>query len=67
MLIEPITPKLVNLGQVFQKTLLIKQGLNLELKKDTEFGKCLHGKTQNTNGSFNGTIWERILKILLLH
>ena len=67
MLIEPITPKLVNLGQVFQKTLLTKQGLNLELKKDTEFGKCLHGKTQNTNGSFNSTIWERILKLLLLH
>ena len=25
--------------------------------------KCLHGKTQNANESFNGMIWERIPKI----
>ena len=25
--------------------------------------KCLHGKTQNVNESFNGMIWERIPKI----
>ena len=25
--------------------------------------KCLHGKTQNANESFNGIVWERIPKI----
>ena len=34
----------------------------LELRKDTELEKCLHGKTQNANGSFNSRIWERIPK-----
>ena len=34
----------------------------MELRKDTKFEKCLHGKTQNANESFNGTICERILK-----
>lgn len=33
-----------------------------DLSKETELQKCLHGKTQNTNESFNGTIWERIPK-----
>ena len=34
-----------------------------DLGKDTELEKCLHGKTQNTNESFNGlSIWERIPK-----
>ena len=36
--------------------------IRLELRKDTELEKCLHGKTQNANESFNGTIWERIPK-----
>ena len=34
----------------------------LELSKDSELEKCLHGKTQNANESFNGTIWKRIPK-----
>ena len=32
------------------------------LSKDSELEKCLHGKTQNANESFNGTIWDRIPK-----
>ena len=28
----------------------------------TQLKKCLHGKTQNANESFNATIWERIPK-----
>ena len=52
------------MGQVFQNTLFIKWGLHifLELSKDTELERCLHGKTQYANESFNGTIWERIPK-----
>ena len=34
----------------------------LEWSKDSELEKCLHGKAQNVNESFNGTIWERIPK-----
>ena len=34
----------------------------LEFSKDTELEKCLHGKSQNANDIFNGTIWERIPK-----
>ena len=34
----------------------------LELSNDTESEKCLHGKMQNTNESFNGRIWECISK-----
>ena len=33
-----------------------------ELSKDSELEKCLHGKTQSSNESFNGIIWERIPK-----
>ena len=49
---------------MFQKILFIKLGLHifLELSEDFELGKCLHGKTQNANESFDGTIWERIPK-----
>ena len=36
--------------------------IRLELRKDTELEKCLHGKTQNANESFNGTICQRIPK-----
>jgi len=32
------------------------------LSKDSELEKCLHGKTQNANESFNGLIWERLPK-----
>ena len=54
-------------GSGLPKDIIYKIGINLELRKDTEFEKCLHGKTQNANESFDSTIWERIPKILLLH
>ena len=49
------------------------QGLSLEiikhvkpifqdLQNDTLLSKCLHGKTQNQNESFNSTIWKRVPK-----
>ena len=34
----------------------------IDLIKPTELGKCLHGKTQNQNESFNSTLWERVPK-----
>ena len=34
----------------------------VDLSKDELLKKCLHGKTQNQNESFNGTIWERVPK-----
>ena len=34
-----------------------------DLSKEEELEKCLHGKTQNANESFNGKIWERIPKV----
>ena len=34
-----------------------------DLSSDSLFKECLHGKTQNHNESFNGTIWERLPKI----
>ena len=49
------------MGQVFQKTLFIKKGLYIFFK-DAKSEKCLLGKTQNANESFNSTIWERIPK-----
>ena len=49
------------MGQVFQKTLFIKKGLYIFFK-EAELEKCLLGKTQNANESFNSTIWERIPK-----
>ena len=68
LLVEPITQKLINLGQIFQKTLFIKWGLYifLELSKDTKSEKCLNGKTQDANESFNGTTWERIRRNYLI-
>ena len=33
-----------------------------ELSDDNLLLKCLHGKTQNQNEAFNGTIWNRIPK-----
>ena len=35
----------------------------LELSKDSELEKCLHGNAQNANESFNGTIWECVPKM----
>ena len=60
--------KLINLGQVLQKTLFIKERLYifLELSKDTGLEKCLHGKTQNAKESFNGAIWDSIPKNTLV-
>ena len=49
------------MGQVFQKTLFIKKGLYIFFK-EAKLEKCLLGKTQNANESFNSTIWERIPK-----
>ena len=34
----------------------------MELSSDELLSKCLHGKTQNQNESFNATIWERLPK-----
>ena len=34
----------------------------LDLIKADELSKCLLGKTQNQNESYNGTLWERIPK-----
>ena len=34
----------------------------IELSSDELLSKCLHGKTQNQNESFNATIWERLPK-----
>ena len=33
-----------------------------DLSSDDLLSKCLHGKTQNANESFNGMVWERIPK-----
>ena len=33
-----------------------------EFTADKQLVKCLHGKTQNANESFNATIWERVSK-----
>lgn len=33
-----------------------------DLCKEEMLAKCLHGKTQNPNESFNGTIWNRVPK-----
>ena len=33
-----------------------------DLSTDNLLSKCLHGKTQNQNEAFNGTIWNRIPK-----
>lgn len=33
-----------------------------ELTTDANLSKCLHGRTQNQNESFNATIWDRIPK-----
>ena len=35
----------------------------VNLTNPDDLVKCLHGKTQNANESFNGMIWERIPKI----
>ena len=34
----------------------------VNLSEDDLLEKCLHGKTQNQNESFNGMIWQRIPK-----
>ena len=36
--------------------------IDMELLSDELLSKCLHGKTQNQNESFNATIWERLPK-----
>ena len=34
----------------------------VDLCKPEKLSKCLHGKTQKANESFNGTIWNRVPK-----
>lgn len=34
-----------------------------ELSKESLLEKCLHGRTQNANESFNGMVWQRIPKV----
>ena len=34
--------------------------VNNNLCKRENLSKCLHGRTQNRNESFNGTIWNRV-------
>ena len=61
---------------IFNKTNLFKHGpglsqevikgvkpIYLDLIKPSELMKCLHGKTQNQNESFNSTVWERAPKV----
>ena len=38
------------------------KGVFDDLSSDELLSKCLHGKTQNQNEAFNGTIWTRIPK-----
>ena len=38
------------------------QPIYMDLIKATELAKCLHGKTQNQNESYNAMIWERVPK-----
>ena len=35
----------------------------MALMNPRELAKCIHGKTQNQNESFNSMIWERVPKI----
>ncbi len=37
-----------------------------DLQSDTLLNKCLHGKTQNQNESFNSTIWKRVPKDIFI-
>ena len=34
-----------------------------DLSRDNLLEKCLHGRTQNANESFNGMVWQRIPKV----
>lgn len=45
-----------------QSVLNIIKPVYMELCSKELLGKCLHGKTQNANESFNGVIWQRIPK-----
>ena len=36
--------------------------INMDLCKPEMLIKCLHGKTQNSNESFNGMVWNRVPK-----
>ena len=41
---------------------IIKHVIFQDLQNDTLLSKCLDGKTQNQNESFNSTIWKRVPK-----
>ena len=45
-----------------QEVILHVKPIFAELSKETLLSKCLHGKTQNQNESYNALIWERLPK-----
>ena len=51
-------------GEGIEKEILLKhvKPIFAELSKDELLDKCLDGKTQNQNESYNGMIWKRIPK-----
>ena len=53
------------MGQAFLPSNVIQvvKPIYLDLVKPEELKKCLHGKTQNQNESFNSMIWECAPKI----
>ena len=51
------------MGQEFPQTVVKHlKPIYQDLTSDTLLKKCLHGKTQNQNESFNGMVWERVPK-----
>ena len=61
-----IVPRVLIVGAVINgtinKTGLCKPGVGFsaDLSDDKLLNKCLHGKTQNANESFNAMIWDRV-------
>ena len=49
--------------RIIDKCNLCVKLIYLDLINPDELKKCLHGKTQNQNESFNAMIWERVPKI----
>ena len=45
-----------------KNVILYVKPIFVNLSEDALLEKCLHGKTQNQNESFNGMIWQRIPK-----
>ena len=56
-------PKIYKPGPGLWKEIIAAvKSIYIDLIKPTELRKCLHGKTQNQNESFNSTLWERVPK-----